>query len=431
MSREPVIVGGARTAVGNFGGCLKDVRVTDLGAHVIREALKRANLRPLCDPLSESCRPTIFGKYDKTWIHKKHYNFQDSAIPVHFDEVIMGNVIQAGLGQNPARQASIFAGMPEETTAFTVNKVCASGLKAIALAAASIKAQDADIIVAGGMENMSQAPYAMPKARWGYRMDMPFGQVTDLMVFDGLYEIFNGYHMGVTAENIAEKFKITRQAQDELGVLSHNRARKAAAAGRFKDEIVTYMVPQQKGGEPIKFEVDERPMDTNMEKMSKLKPAFKKDGGTVTAGNASGINDAAAVVIIMPEFKANDLSFEPLAKIKGYASAGVDPAFMGLGPIPATRKVLKKLGLKVDDIDLFELNEAFAVQALADMQELGLSNDNTNVNGSGISIGHPIGATGARMIFSLALEMKKRDVHLGLATLCIGGGMGMAMVLER
>ena len=429
MSRQPVIVSGARTAVGEFGGSLKDVRVTDLGALVIKESLKRAKLRPLCDPLSESCRPNIFGKFDKTEINKKYYTFPDQDIPVHVDECIMGNVLIGGLGQNPARQASIFAGLPEETTAFTVNKVCASGMKAIALAAQAIKAEDADVIVAGGMENMSQAPYAMAKARWGYRMDMPFGQVTDLMVFDGLYEIFNGYHMGMTAENIADKYKISREAQDQMGLLSHQRAKAAIAAGKFKDEIVPVMVPQRKG-DPIKFETDERPMDTSMEKMSKLKSAFKKDG-TVTAGNASGINDAGAAVVIMPEFKAEDLSFEPIAKIKGYASAGVDPAYMGLGPIPATRKVLKKLGLRIEDIDLIELNEAFAVQALADIKELGLSMDNTNVNGSGISIGHPIGATGARMIYTLALEMKRRDVHLGLATLCIGGGMGMAMVLER
>jgi acetyl-CoA C-acetyltransferase len=430
MSRQPVIVSGARTAVGEFGGSLKDVRVTDLGALVIKEALMRAHLRPLCDTMSESCRPTIFGKFDKTEINKKYYSFPDSAIPVGVDECIMGNVLIGGLGQNPARQASIYAGLPEETTAFTVNKVCASGMKAIVLAAQAIKAEDADIIVAGGMENMSQAPYALPKARWGYRMDMPFGQVTDLMVFDGLYEIFNGYHMGNTAENIAEKYKISRQAQDEMGLLSHQRARAAITVGKFKDEIVPVMVPQRKG-DPIKFEVDERPMDTTLEKMAKLKPAFRKEGGTVTAGNASGINDAAAAILIMPEFKANDLSFKPIAKIKGYASAGVDPAYMGLGPIPATRKVLKRLGLRIEDIDLFELNEAFAVQALADIKELGLSMDNTNVNGSGISIGHPIGATGARMVYTLALEMKRRDVKLGLATLCIGGGMGMAMVLER
>jgi len=430
MSRQPVIVSGARTAVGEFGASLKDVRVTDLGALVIKEALKRANLRPLCDQFSESCRPNIFGKFTMTEINKKYYSFPDSAVPVSVDECIMGNVLIGGLGQNPARQASIYAGLPEETTAFTVNKVCASGMKAIALAAQAIKAEDADIVVAGGMENMSQAPYAMPKARWGYRMDMPFGQVTDLMVFDGLYEIFNGYHMGNTAENIADKYKITRQAQDEMGLLSHQRARAAIQAGKFKDEIVPVMVPQRKG-DPIKFEVDERPMDTTLEKMAKLKPAFRKDGGTVTAGNASGINDAAAALVIMPEFKANDLSFEPIAKIKGYASAGVDPAYMGLGPIPATRKVLKKLGLSIKDMDLIELNEAFAVQAIADIKELGLSMDNTNVNGSGISIGHPIGATGTRMIYTLALEMRRRDAHLGLATLCIGGGMGMAMVLER
>jgi acetyl-CoA C-acetyltransferase len=429
MSRQPVIVSGARTAVGNFGGSLKSVRAIDIGALVIRETLRRANLRPLCDSFSESCRPDIFGKYEVTEFHKKFHDWSDDAVPVFVDETIMGNVLQAGQGQNPARQASIYGGLPEETTAMTVNKVCASGMKAIAIAAQSINAEENDIVVAGGMENMSMAPYSLPKARWGYRMDMPTGNLTDIMVWDGLYEIFNDYHMGMTAENIAERYGMTRQQQDELGLLSHQRARKAIKEGWVKDEIVPVSVPQRKK-DPIMFEVDERPMDTSLEKMAKLRPAFRKDG-TVTAGNASGINDAAASVLVMPESKANDLSLEPIAKIKGWASAGVDPAYMGLGPIPATRKVLKRLGLSIEDMDIIELNEAFAVQALACMKELGLSLDNTNLNGSGISIGHPIGCTGARLVYSLAMQMKKKDAKLGLATLCIGGGMGMAMVLER
>jgi acetyl-CoA C-acetyltransferase len=429
MSNQPVIVSGARTAVGNFGGALKDIKCVDLGALVIKEAIKRAGLKPVCDDNSKSCRPDAFGDFDKTEFHAKLFDYPEDSNPVYFDETIMGNVLQAGQGQNPGRQASIHAGLPEETTAFTVNKVCASGMKAIALAAQSITSGDAEITIAGGMENMSMAPYSLPKARWGYRMDMPTGNLTDLMVFDGLYEIFNAYHMGMTAENIANKYGISREAQDELGLLSHQRARAAIKDGRLSDEIVPVMIPQRKK-DPIKFDVDERPMDTSIEKMAKLRPAFTKDG-SVTAGNASGINDASAAVVIMSDSKAKDLSLEPIAKVKGFASAGVDPAFMGLGPIPATRKVLKRLGLKIDDIDIIELNEAFAVQALACIKELGLDMEKTNLNGSGISIGHPIGCTGTRIVFSLAMQMKKADAKLGLATLCIGGGMGMAMVLER
>jgi len=429
MSGDPVIVSGARTAVGNFGGSLKTTKAIDLGALVIKEAMKRAGLRPVCDDLSGSCRPDIFGDYDITEFHRKFHEWSDDTQAVHVDETIMGNVLMASQGQNPARQASIYAGLPEETTAFTINKVCASGMKAIALAAQSISTGNADVVVAGGMENMSMAPYSLPKARWGYRMDMPTGTIVDLMVYDGLFEIFNDYHMGLTAENIADRYGIPRQEQDELGALSHKRAQEAIKDGRVKDEIVPVTIPQRKK-DPIIFEVDERPMDTSVEKMAKLRPAFKKDG-TVTAGNASGINDASAAVVVMSEAKAKDLSLEPLAKIKGYASAGVDPAYMGVGPIPATRKVLKRLSLKMDDIGIIELNEAFAVQALACIKELGLSLDNTNLNGSGISIGHPIGCTGARIVYGLAMQMKKKDVNLGLATLCIGGGMGMAMVLER
>jgi len=280
------------------------------------------------------------------------------------------------------------------------------------------------------MENMSNVPYALTDARWGYRMSMPFGQITDVMVYDGLYEIFNGYHMGFTAENIAAKYGITRKEQDEIALLSHQRARVAIANGTYAEEIVPVVIPQKKG-DPTVFKVDERPMDTSLEKMAKIPPAFKKDGGTVTAGNSSGINDGAAAVVVMSAEKAKELGMEPLAKIKGFASGGVDPAYMGLGPIPATRKVFKKLGLTMKDIDLVELNEAFAVQAIASMRELKIDLDNCNINGSGISIGHPIGCTGARITYTLAMQMKKKNLNLGLATLCIGGGQGMAIVLER
>jgi acetyl-CoA acetyltransferases len=303
-------------------------------------------------------------------------------------------------------------------------------MKAITLASQIIKAGDADAIVAGGMENMSNAPFALTDARWGYRMSMPFGQITDLMVYDGLYEIFNGYHMGLTAENIAAKYGITRKEQDEIALMSHQRARVAIANGTYAEEIVPVVIPQKKG-DPTVFKVDERPMDTSLEKMAKIPPAFKKDGGTVTAGNSSGINDGAAAVVVMSAEKAKELGLEPLAKIKGFASGGVDPAYMGLGPIPATRKVFKKLGLTIKDIDLIELNEAFAVQAIASMRELKIDLDNCNINGSGISIGHPIGCTGARITYTLAMQMKKKNLNLGLATLCIGGGQGMAIVLER
>jgi len=276
---------------------------------------------------------------------------------------------------------------------------------------------------------MSNAPFALPDARWGYRMSMPYGRITDIMVFDGLYEIFNSYHMGFTAENIAAKYGITRKEQDEISLLSHQRARAAIKDGTYAEEIVPVVIPQKKG-EPTVFKVDERPMDTTLEKMAKLAPAFKRDGGTVTAGNASGVNDGAAAVVVMSAEKAKELGLKPLAKIKGFAAGGVDPAYMGLGPIPATRKVFKKLGLTMKDIGLIELNEAFAVQALACIKELKIDMDKCNVNGSGISIGHPIGCTGARITYTLAMQMKKRNVNLGLATLCIGGGQGMAIVLE-
>ena len=427
--KEAVIVSGARTAVGEFGGSLKGVKTVDLGALVIKEALKRAGLKPAINDLIKSCRPTALGNFDMTEINKKYYDFNSSLKPVYIDEVIMGNVLQGGQGQNVARQASIFAGVPEETNAYTVNKVCASGMKAIALAAQAISAGEADIIVAGGMENMTNAPFALPDARFGYRMSMPYGKIADLMVYDGLYEIFNGYHMGITAENIAVLYKISRQEQDEFALRSHQRARAAIANGTLKDEIVPVIIPQKKG-DPKIFAVDERPMDTTIEKMNKLPAAFKKDG-TVTAGNASGINDGAAAVLVMSAEKAKELGLKPLAKIKGFASGGVDPAYMGLGPIPATRKLFKKLNLTMKDIDLVELNEAFAVQSLACMKELGVDVDKCNINGGGVSIGHPIGCSGARITYTLAMQLQKKNLKLGLASLCIGGGQGMSIVLER
>jgi acetyl-CoA C-acetyltransferase len=428
--RDVVIVSGARTAVGAFGGSLKGVGTVNLGALVIREAILRAGLRPDVSDAVRTCRPDIFRGVGQTEIQKKHYDYPETLAPVYFDECIMGNVLQTALGQNPGRQASIFAGLPEETNAITVNKVCASGMKAITLAAQAIKVGDAQIVVAGGMENMSNAPFALPDARWGYRMSMPFGKIMDLVVYDGLYEIFNDYHMGFTAENIAARYGITRYEQDELALISHRRARAAIAGGAVADEIVPVVTPQKRSA-PLVFNTDERPMDTSIEKLAKLPPAFKKDGGTVTAGNASGINDGAAAVVIMSAEMAKELGIKPLARIRGYAAGGVDPAYMGLGPIPATRRLLMQLGLRMQDIDLVELNEAFAVQAIACMRELGIGLEKCNLNGSGISIGHPIGCTGARITYSLAMQMQKRDCNIGLATLCIGGGQGMAIVLDR
>lgn len=426
--KDVVIVSGARTAVGEFGGSLKGIRTVDLGALVIKEALKRAGIRPSIDEFSKSCRPDALGSFEMTEINKKYYDYNEALKPVYIDEVILGNVLQGGQGQNVARQASIYAGLPEETNAFTVNKICASGMKAIALAAQAIQAGNAEIIVAGGMENMSNAPFVVPQARWGYRMSMPFSQITDLMVYDGLYEIFNGYHMGVTAENIAALYKISRSEQDEFAFQSHQRARAAIASGAVADEIVPVVIPQKKG-DPKIFNVDERPMDTSLEKMSKLATVFKKDG-SVTAGNASGINDGAAAVIVMSAEKAKELKLQPLARISGYASGGVDPAYMGLGPIPSTRKLFKKLNLTVKDIDLFELNEAFAAQALACMKELEVDVEKCNLNGGAVSIGHPVGCSGARITYTLAMQMKKKNLKRGLASLCIGGGQGMSMILE-
>ncbi|MGM0664939.1 MAG: acetyl-CoA C-acetyltransferase, partial [Thermodesulfobacteriota bacterium] len=343
------------------------------------------------------------------------------------DEVIMGNVVGAGQGQNVARQAMIRAGISKETNAFTVNKVCASGMKAVALAAQAVRAGEADVILAGGTENMSMIPYSMPAARWGARMNN--AELVDLMVFDGLFEIFYGYHMGITAENIAEKYGISREEQDELGALSHKRAREAIAGGLFKDEVVPVVIPQRKG-DPLVFDTDERPMDTSVEKMAKLRPAFKKDG-TVTAGNASGINDAAAAMLVMSAGKAKELGLEPMARIRAYSSAAIDPAYMGLGPIPAVRKILDSEKMSIGDFGTIELNEAFASQAIACVRELKCDMEKTNVVGSGISIGHPIGCSGARLLVTLVNGMRRSGHDLGLASLCIGGGQGMAMVLER
>ncbi|MCL0097874.1 acetyl-CoA C-acetyltransferase [Dehalococcoidia bacterium] len=429
-AREVVIVSGVRTAIGSFGGSLKDIPAIDLGSLAIKEALKRARLRPTSGKETLEYGPDALRGEGLSEIEQKYYDWDDSLREVQVDEVIMGNVLQGGQGQNPARQATVYAGLPKETPAFTVNKVCASGLKAITLGAESIMLGGADVVVAGGMESMSQAPYILPKARWGYRMDVTTkGELIDLMVFDGLWEIFYGYHMGNTAENIADTYGISRQEQDEVGLLSHQRAVSAIKDGIFKQEIVPVPVPQRKG-DPVPFDTDERPMETSLEKMGKLRPAFRKDG-VVTAGNSSGINDGGAAVVLMSSEKAAQLGLEPLVAIVSYASGALDPAYMGLGPIPAVRKALKKARLTVEDLDLIELNEAFASQVIANMRELDITWEKTNPNGGGISLGHPIGCTGARMTVTATYEMKRRNQRYGLITMCIGGGQGMAMVVER
>lgn len=427
---EVAIVSGARTAIGTFGGALRDVPVVELGALVIKEALRRAGLRPKSgEDLLQYAPDSLMG-VGVIDLERQHYDWDESLREVQVDEVIMGHVIQGGQGQNTARQATIHAGLPKETNAFTVNKVCASGLKAITLGAQAIELDQAEVVVAGGMENMSQAPYALPKARWGYRMDITgAGKVTDLMVHDGLWEIFYGYHMGLTAENIAQRYEIAREEQDKLGLLSHQRARKAIAEGIFEKEVVPVVIPQRKG-EPVVFDMDERPMDTSLEKMARLRPAFKKDG-TVTAGNASGINDAAAALVLMSKEKAEELGLEPVLTLKSYASGAVDPAYMGLGVVPAVRKALETAGLTIGDMEVIELNEAFSAQTIACLRELGMSMENTNVHGGGISLGHPIGCTGARLMVTIMHEMLREDLKLGLVTMCIGGGQGMAAVVAR
>lgn len=392
--REVVIVGAARTPIGSFGGSLKNVPTRTLGAVSIKAAIERAGIKPEM-----------------------------------IDEVIMGCVLQGGLGQNVSRQMSLDAGIPKEVPTMTINKVCGSGLRAVELAAQIIKAGDADIIVAGGAENMSAAGYIMPSARWGARMNnVP---MVDTMVNDGLWEAFNQYHMGITAENIAEQWGLTREELDEFALASQQKAEAAVKAGKFKDEIVPVEIPQRKG-DPIVFDTDEYPkFGASMEKMAKLKPAFKKDG-VVTAANASGINDAGAALVVMSKEKADELGIKPLCTIKSYASAGVDPTIMGIGPVPSSKKALEKAGLTVDDMDLIEANEAFAAQSVAVGKELGFDTSKLNVNGGAIALGHPIGASGARILISLIYEMMKRpETKYGLATLCIGGGMGTAMVIER
>lgn len=391
--REVVILSGVRTAIGTFGGTLQNVRAGDLGAVVIKEAIKRAGIS----------LDTV-------------------------DEVIMGNVLQAGQGQNPARQAAMKAKLDTKVPAMTVNKVCASGLKAVVLAAQAVMCEDADVIVAGGMENMNLAPHILHKARYGYRMG--HGELIDSMISDGLWCIFNDVHMGITAENLAELYGITREEQDEFAAGSQQKAEKAIAEGRFEDEIVPVEIPQRKG-DPIVFSRDEHPRPgTTKEKLASLRPAFKKDG-TVTAGNASGINDGAAALVIASKDKASELGIKPMATVKAYASSGVEPKVMGIGPVSATRKALAKAGLNLDDIDIIEANEAFAVQSLAVGRELGWDIDKVNVNGGAIALGHPIGASGARILVTLLHEMIKRDVRFGLATLCIGGGMGLSVIVER
>ena len=391
--REVVIASAARTALGSFGGSLKDVPAAELGAIVIKEAVKRAGIDP-----------------------------------EQVEEVVMGNVIQAGLGQNVARQATLKAGLPNEVPAMTINKVCGSGLRTVALAAQMIKAGDADIVVAGGMENMSAAPYVLDKARWGQRMGD--GKLVDTMIKDALWDAFNNYHMGVTAENIAEQWGLTREMQDEFSAASQAKAEAAIKAGKFKDEIVPVVIPQRKG-DPIVFDTDEFPrFGTTAEKLAKLKPAFIKDG-TVTAGNASGINDGAAAFVIMSAEKAAELGVKPLAKIVSYGSKGLDPAIMGYGPFHATKKALEAANLTVEDMDLIEANEAFAAQSLAVAKDLNFDMSKVNVNGGAIALGHPVGASGARILTTLLYEMEKRDAKRGLATLCIGGGMGTALIVER
>jgi acetyl-CoA C-acetyltransferase len=392
---EVVIISGCRTPVGKFQGSLSDLSATQLGAIVVREAVKRANL--------------------------------DSKL---VDECIMGNVISAGLGQNPARQAAIFGGLYPEVGAMTVNKVCGSGLKAVALAAQAIQTENSSIVVAGGMESMTNAPYLLPQARKGYRLGN--AQIVDSMVNDGLWDIFNNYHMGVTGENVAEKYGITREEQDEFALNSHRKALGAIKECRFKSQIVPVeLAPKKKGGPPVIFDKDESPReDTTLEALSALKPAFKKDG-TVTAGNAPGVNDGAAAVVVTSAKRAKDLGAQPMVRIVAQATSGIDPKWVMMAPVDAVRKIWEKTGWKNEDVDLYELNEAFSVQALGVMRELGLDLNKVNVNGGAVAIGHPIGASGARVLVTLIYEMTRRNVHRGIAALCLGGGNAVAMAVER
>ena len=391
--KKAVIVSAARTPIGSYGGAFASLSAVDLGVIAAKEAIKRAGIEPSM-----------------------------------VEEVYLGNVLGAGLGQNVARQVSLGAGIPIEVPALTINMVCGSGLRAVSMAAQFVESGQCDIVLCGGTESMTNTPYLLPKARWGHRMGD--GKVVDYMVHDGLWDIYNDYHMGTTAENVAEQYGITREDQDKFAAQSQIRAEEAQKAGKFADEIVPVTIPQRKG-DPLVIDTDEYPRHgSSVEKMAKLKPAFKKEG-TVTAGNASGINDGAAALIIMSKEKADELGLKYLCEIAAYASAGVDPKVMGLGPVPATKKALANAGWTVDDLDLVEANEAFAAQSLAVVSDLGLNPEITNVNGGAIALGHPIGASGARILVTLIYEMQKRDAKKGLATLCIGGGMGTSLLIER
>ncbi len=393
IMKEVVIVSAVRTAIGNFGGSLASLTATELGVIAAKEAIKRAGINP-----------------------------------EEISETIIGNILSAGLGQNVSRQIAIKAGVPDTKPAMTINKLCGSGLRAVSMAAQFIMLGDADVVLAGGTESMSNAPYLLPQGRNGFRMG--HGQVMDSMILDGLTDSFNDYHMGITAENIAERWNISREDQDAFALESQRKAEIAQTSGRFADEIVPVSIPQRKG-DPIVFDTDEFPKNgLKLEKLAALKPAFKKDG-TVTAGNASGINDGACMLIIMSADKAAELGIKPLARILSYGNAALDPAIMGYGPVPATQAALKKAGLTIEDIDLVEANEAFASQSLAVARDLKLDPQKVNVNGGAIALGHPIGASGARILTSLIYEMKRRDSKIGLATLCIGGGQGTALIIEN
>jgi acetyl-CoA C-acetyltransferase len=396
MNYQPddvVIISGVRTPIGKFQGALSDLKATELGAIVVREAVKRAGINDLNN----------------------------------VNECIMGNVVSAGLGQNPARQAAIFGGLPPQVGAMTINKVCGSGLKAVGLAAQAIQTGNAEVVVAGGMESMTNAPYLLPQARKGYRLGN--AQIVDSMVNDGLWDIYNNYHMGVTGENVAEKYKISREVQDEYAVNSHRKAVAAMKECRFKSQIVPVEIKSKKG--TVIFEKDESPReDTTAETLRALKPAFKKDG-TVTAGNAPGVNDGAAALVVTSYRKAKELGAEPMAKIVAQATSGVAPEWVMMAPVDAVRQIWKKTGWKNEDVDLYELNEAFSVQALGVTQELGLDTSKVNVNGGAVALGHPIGASGARVLVTLLYEMIRRDVHKGIAALCLGGGNAVAMAVER
>jgi len=391
--QEAVIVSAVRTAIGTFGGGLAEIPAVKLGEICIRAALERADVKPNL-----------------------------------VQEVIMGNVLQAGLGQNPARQASVNAGLPVEVPAMTINKVCGSGLKAVILAAQAIKLGDAEIMVAGGMESMSRAPYLLEKARFGYRMND--GKLVDEMIRDGLWDAFYDCHMGMTAENVCSTYKLSREELDRFAFESQQKAVKAIANGVFKQEIVPVEVPGRKG--TTIFDTDQQPRsETTMEALTKLRPAFMAEGGLVTAGNSSGLNDGGAAVVVMSRKKADELGLKPMATIRSYGYAGVDPRIMGMGPVPASKHALKQGGLKISDIDLVEANEAFAAQSVAVGRELGFDRSKLNVNGGAIALGHPIGASGTRILVTLLYEMQRRQAHYGLATLCIGGGQGVAMIVER